>query len=76
MASRKTTFAVPDISCEHCRQAIEGAVQPLPGIAGVDVDLPGKVVTVAHDGSLPAVRIADAIEEQGYDVADYEDVAS
>lgn len=75
MVSRKTRFAVPDISCDHCRQAIEGAVQPLSGIAGVDVDVPGKVVTVAHDGSLPAVHIADAIEGQGYDVPDYQDVA-
>lgn len=42
MASRKTTFAVPDITCDHCREAIEGAVQPLPGIADVDVDVARK----------------------------------
>lgn len=76
MASRKTTLAVPDISCDHCREAIEGALQPLPGIVEVDVDLPGRVVTVAHDGSLPTVRITHTIEEQGYDVADYEEVGS
>lgn len=33
-------------------------------------------MTVAHDGSVPAIRIAGAIEEQGYDVADCEEAAA
>jgi copper chaperone CopZ len=58
------------MSCEACRAAIEGALERLPGVAEVTVDLERKLVTVEHDdGSAPVDRLAAAVEEQGYEVA-------
>ncbi len=39
-----TTLVAPDISCEHCQHAIEGAVGKLEGVSKVNVDIPTKSV--------------------------------
>jgi copper chaperone len=75
MALTSTRFAVPDISCEYCEQAITGALAPLPGVERVDVDVPGRTVSVEHDPqTTPATALAGAIEAQGYSIADAEKV--
>jgi copper chaperone len=61
------TYNVPDISCGHCKQAIEGEVNKLDGVAEVVVDIESKTVTVDGVASDEAIRAA--IEEAGYDVA-------
>ncbi len=63
----KTTYTVPDISCDHCVNAITGAVSPLAGVDDVTVDLDAKTVTVAGDGFDDAA-VRDAIDDAGYDV--------
>lgn len=68
-----TRLAVPDVSCEHCERAIEGALTPLAGVRRVDVDVVGKVVAVEHDPrATPVEHLAGAIEEQGYSVAGHD----
>lgn len=62
------SYAVPDVSCEHCRTAIEGAVGQLVGVDRVTVDLTAKRVDVVGAASDPAIRAA--IEEAGYEVGD------
>ena len=37
-----TTLVAPDISCEHCQHAIEGAIGTLAGVSHVQVDIPTK----------------------------------
>ena len=65
-----TVFAVPDASCDRCRQTIEGELHDQPGVSDVHVDLPGKVVRVAHDAeAAPAAVLADRLERSGYPVA-------
>jgi len=61
------TYDVPAISCDHCVQAITGAVQPLDGVEAVDVSVDAKTVTVTGDFDDAAVR--SAIDAAGYDVA-------
>jgi len=69
-----TRFAVPDVSCEQCEESIEGALSPLEGVAHVEVDVRGKVVTVEHDPRVASVEgLAEAIEEQGYVVAGHDE---
>ena len=60
------TLSVPEISCNHCKAAIEGAVGALPDITTVVVDVTGKTVTV--DGDAPLATITAAIVDAGYDV--------
>jgi copper chaperone CopZ len=58
---------VRGMSCGHCVSAITSAVSTVPGVAGVDVDLPGGTVRVS--GTPDAVEVTAAIEDAGYDVA-------
>ena len=63
-----TTLSVPEIHCDHCRAAIEGALSPIDGVEGIDVDLEQRVVRVEHDDELQLGAVVEAIEDQGYDV--------
>ena len=65
MATR--TYSVPDISCGHCKSAIEGEVGALDDVATVLVDIEARTVTV--DGEANDEAIHAAIEEAGYEVA-------
>ncbi len=61
------TYNVPDISCDHCVQAITGAVSPLDGVESVDVSIDAKTVTV--EGTFDDDAVRDAIDDAGYDIA-------
>lgn len=65
--SETRTYNVPDISCDHCKQSIEGEVSQLQGVASVEVDVQAKTVTVT--GELDEQAIVSAIDEAGYEVA-------
>lgn len=63
-------FTVPGISCGHCKIAITQSVQGLAGVAGINVDVAGKRVTVSFDSArVGEGQIRAAIEDAGYDVA-------
>ena len=62
------TYNVPDISCDHCKHAIESEVSQVQGVESVDVDVQAKTVTVSGD-SLDQAAIVGAIDEAGYEVA-------
>jgi len=63
--SEPVVYSVPEISCDHCKQSIEGAVGPVDGVEYVDVDVAAKTVAVVG-GSSDAVIAA--IEDVGFDV--------
>jgi copper chaperone len=68
MTSR--TLDVPDISCDHCKVSIEGAVGELTGVDTVDVTIDARTVAINYDGSDGTfASVVAAIEEQGYEVA-------
>ena len=62
------TYSVPDISCGHCKHAIEGEVSQVQGVRSVDVDVQAKTVTVTGE-PLDEQAIVAAIDEAGYEVA-------
>ena len=62
------TYTVPGMSCGHCRAAVTTEVEKVPGVAGVDVDLDAKRVSVTGE-RLDDAAIRAAIDEAGYDVA-------
>ncbi|KUI35611.1 heavy metal transporter [Mycobacterium sp. IS-1496] len=57
---------VEGMSCAHCVASITEAVQPLPGVTAVAVDLDASAVTVSGEPDQTAV--VSAIEDCGYDV--------
>lgn len=66
----KQTISVPDISCDHCKMSIEGAVGSLTGVEEVEVHIEPRTVDVNFDESSVSLKaIHAAIEEQGYEIA-------
>jgi copper chaperone len=65
-----TTLVAPDISCEHCQHAIEGAVGKMEGVKQVKVDIPTRTVQVEYDPKLVTLaRIEAMMDDVGYTVA-------
>ena len=65
----KSIIKVDGMSCEHCVKAVTKAVNALPGIGAVNIDLKAKTVTVEHDPNHTALeKIEYTIQEEGYDI--------
>ena len=64
------TYKVPDVSCNHCRRAIEGALGAVEGVDKVEVDVEKKTVVVGFDETRVAEgTVLDALSAEGYPVA-------
>ncbi|PIC76877.1 copper resistance protein CopZ [Sporosarcina sp. P3] len=64
-----TTLNVKGMTCNHCVQAVEGALTELSGVERALVDLKANSVAVEYDESVVTVgQMTEAIEDQGYDV--------
>ncbi len=59
------TYVVPEISCGHCKAAIEGGVRQVPGVDRVEVDIDAKTVVV--EGAASSDAVVAAIVEAGYE---------
>ncbi len=69
-AVQETVLSVPDISCEHCVRAINGALKDLPGIEKVDTDIPTKTVHLRYDPTKISLDKVEAVlDDVGYVVA-------
>ena len=65
-----TSLVAPDISCEHCQYAIEGAVGKLEGVNRVKVDIPSKTVDINYDPEkVTLTKIEEVLDDVGYTVA-------
>ena len=65
-----TTFNVPGMSCGHCKAAVEGELNRLPGVERSDANLDNGTVEVTYDeGRVGAEQLKKAIEDAGYTVA-------
>jgi copper ion binding protein len=60
-------YDVPDISCDHCKHAIETAIGKVAGVSSVVVTVDTKSVLVEGPADDSAIRAA--IDEAGYDIA-------
>ena len=64
------TFRVPDMSCGHCKAAVEGELNGLPGVERSNADVEKGTVEVSYDeGKVTTEQLRGAIEEAGYTVA-------
>ena len=65
-----TTLVAPDISCEHCQHAIEGALGNVEGVNSVKVDIPTKSVHLNYDPQKVSLgKIEEVLDDTGYTVA-------
>lgn len=66
---KEQTLFVPDISCDHCKTSIEGAVTDLPGVEKVSVDIAARTVELSFDETeVNLGSIIEAMAEVGYEV--------
>lgn len=59
------TIKVPDMNCQHCKMTITNALQKLPEIQSVDINLDAREISV-ETGSLERQSIIDHIRKTGY----------
>jgi copper chaperone len=63
-------FNVPDMSCGHCKAAVEGELNKLSGVEHSDADFEKGIVEVRYDESrVSTEQLTGAIEDAGYTVA-------
>ncbi len=60
------SYLVEEMSCGHCKGAVEEAVRAVAGVVSVEVDLETKRVVVRGETDDAAIRTA--IEDAGYAV--------
>jgi copper chaperone len=65
----KVVLDIPEISCEHCSQAITRALRPQPGVKSVRVDVPAQQVHLEFDErAITLDRVKAILEEEEYPV--------
>ena len=64
------TFKVPDMSCGHCKAAVEGELNKLSGVEHSNANFEKGIVEVrSDDGRVTTDELRGAIEEAGYTVS-------
>ena len=67
------TFNVPDMSCGHCKAAVEGGLKELTGVERANADVTRGTVEVSYDeATVGAGDLKGTIEEAGYTVESWE----
>ena len=65
-----TTLVAPDISCEQCQRAIEGALGQLAGVSNARVDIPSKTIQITYNPEkVTLAKIEEVLDDTGYSVA-------
>jgi copper chaperone len=64
------TLRVPDMSCSHCKAAVESELNKLSGVKSSSADVEKGTVEVTYDeGTVSTEDLKGAIEDTGYTVA-------
>ena len=66
----ETKFTVPEISCGHCKETIESAINSLENVEAVNVDIDQKLVEVKSSSDLDLSLVSNMLDEQGYTVVE------
>jgi copper chaperone len=59
---------VKGMSCGHCAAAVTRALENLPGVSQVQVDLANGRVTFQSQGQATGEQVAQAVKAAGYEV--------
>jgi copper chaperone len=64
-----STFRVPEMSCGHCKAAIEGELNKFSGVEYSNANLEEGTVKVSYEeGRVSEEQLKGAIEDAGYAV--------
>ncbi len=63
------TFPIQGMTCGNCAQHVQKALQALPGISHVQIDLDNHQAAVEYDAAVVTVEtMANAVKEAGYTI--------
>ena len=60
-------FTVPEISCGHCKETIEKALD-VKGVSTLDINIETKNVSLTVSDGVELKNIESLLDEQGYSV--------
>ena len=60
-------FTVPEISCGHCKETIEKALD-VTGVSNLDINIETKNVSLTVSDGFELKNIESLLDEQGYSV--------
>ena len=60
------TYTVTGMTCGHCVSSVTEEVTAIPGVSGVEVDLPSGRLTVTASEPVEDGLVRAAVEEAGY----------
>lgn len=69
--SATTTFRISDLRCASCVALNERSLKKVPGVRDATVNFATGQVSVAHDPSVQEQQLHQAIEHNGYHVAEH-----
>ena len=61
------TITVKGMSCEHCEQTVEDALEDVSDVTSAEADRETERATV--DGDVDPRALVDAVDEAGYDAS-------
>jgi copper chaperone len=64
---QRQIYRVKGMSCGHCKQAVESALQDVPGVRSALANVETGEVVVESDTPVAVDVIRSAIEEAGYE---------
>lgn len=67
--SNQSTFIVTGMTCGSCAGKVTDAVEQIPGITDVDIDLSTGGITLNSDEPIDDDAVKDAVEGAGYQLA-------
>jgi copper chaperone CopZ len=59
------TITVEGMTCEHCEEAVETALQAVEGVADATADRDAETATI--EGAADDTALREAVEEAGYE---------
>ena len=66
----ETIFTVPEISCGHCKESIESAINTIEAVQEVSVDIDKKLVEINSTDAIDMEVVTNLLDEQGYTVVE------
>ena len=64
-------FTVPEISCNHCKETIEGILNSEENINSASVDIEKKEVSISSDTKVSIGDLGALLDDHGYTVVEW-----
>ena len=65
----KTILTVKGMTCMGCVKSVRNVLEPIPGVAGVDIVLDNGEVAISYDAAKAGIdQFKTAIQDAGYEV--------